>query len=160
MPVHAALPTSTTGKYLKDDGTWDSPATVGGDISGAWPIGSIFISAVPTNPAALLGFGTWTAFGAGRMLVGQNSADTDFLTAEQTGGAKTVALTTAQLPAHNHKIRRERSATTGAATTQIARTGDTSSTIDETVFTENTGSGEAHPNLPPYIVVFYWKRTL
>ncbi len=42
--------------------------------------------------------------------------------------------------AHTHQIRRERSATTGAATTQIARTADTSSTIDETVFTESTGS--------------------
>jgi hypothetical protein len=60
------------------------------DASGAWPIGSVFISIVSTNPATLLGFGTWSAFGAGRVMVGLDSGDTDFDTAEETGGAKTV----------------------------------------------------------------------
>ncbi|MDE2099162.1 MAG: hypothetical protein KGL39_18045 [Patescibacteria group bacterium] len=62
-----------------------------GDVSTAWPIGSVFISVVSTNPATLLGFGTWSAIGAGRVLVGVDGADPDFQTVEQTGGAKTVA---------------------------------------------------------------------
>lgn len=61
------------------------------DISGAWPIGSVFISAVPTNPSVLLGFGTWTAFAAGKVLVGLDAADTDFDVVLETGGSKTVA---------------------------------------------------------------------
>src|SRR3990172_4022657 len=61
------------------------------DASGAWPIGSVFISVVSTNPATLLGFGTWSAFGAGRVLIGLDSGDTDFDTVEETGGAKTVS---------------------------------------------------------------------
>ena len=61
------------------------------DVSAAWPIGSVFISVVSTNPATLLGYGTWAAFGAGRVLVGLDSGDTDFDTAEETGGAKTVS---------------------------------------------------------------------
>ena len=55
----------------------------------AWPIGSIFISVVATNPSVLLGYGTWVAFGIGRVLVGINAADTDFDVVEETGGAKT-----------------------------------------------------------------------
>ena len=62
------------------------------NVSAAWPIGSVFISVVSTNPGTLLGFGTWSAFGAGRVLVGLDSGDTDFDTAEETGGAKTKAI--------------------------------------------------------------------
>ena len=36
-----------------------------------YPVGSIYTQAtVATNPATLLGFGTWAAFGAGRVMVG------------------------------------------------------------------------------------------
>src|SRR3990167_8490591 len=134
------------------------------DVSAAWPIGSVFISVVNTNPATLLGFGTWSAFGAGRVLVGLDAGDTDFDTAEETGGAKTVTLTGAQsgLPQHRHQTLRERSATTGAATTLIARTSDTSSTVDTNVFTETAAAAnaaEAHPNLPPFKAFYMWERT-
>jgi hypothetical protein len=70
----------------------------------AWPVGSIYISTVSTNPATLLGVGTWTAFGTGRTLIGINSGDVDFDTVEETGGAKTHTLTEANLAAHDHAI--------------------------------------------------------
>jgi hypothetical protein len=62
-----------------------------GDVSAAWPVGSIFISVVSTNPATLLGMGTWDAFATGRMLIGINGSDADFNSVEETGGAKTVS---------------------------------------------------------------------
>lgn len=64
-----------------------------GDASLAWPVGSVFTSVVSTNPATLLGFGTWSSIGAGRVLVGFDGTDTDFNTVEKIGGAKTVAAT-------------------------------------------------------------------
>ena len=39
--------------------------------SEAFPIGSIFIAIVSTSPATLLGYGTWTKIGQGRLILGQ-----------------------------------------------------------------------------------------
>jgi hypothetical protein len=65
--------------------------TIAGGAGEAFPVGAVFIAVVSTSPATLLGYGTWSAFGAGRVLVGLDSGDTDFDTVEETGGAKTVA---------------------------------------------------------------------
>jgi hypothetical protein len=73
------------GTFLRADGTWASPP--GG--SEAFPVGSVFIAVVATNPGTLLGYGTWVAFAVGRMLVGLDSGDPDFDVVEETGGAKT-----------------------------------------------------------------------
>ena len=145
--------------------------------SEAFPVGSVFIAVVATNPATLLGYGTWSAFGAGRVMVGLDAGDTDFDTAEETGGVKTVVLTGAQSGiaqhthvqnAHDHAITQLRDATTGGATTNIALTADTSSTLgtkvtgSATAVNQNAGpanAAEAHTNLQPYIVAYFWKRT-
>lgn len=60
-------------------------------IDALYPVGSLYTSTLSTNPGTLLGRGTWSAFGAGRVMVGRDGSDTDFDTAEETGGAKTVA---------------------------------------------------------------------
>jgi hypothetical protein len=58
-------------------------------LTAVYPIGSIYINAgSSTNPNTLLGFGTWAAFGAGKVMVGLNSSDTMFDTLEETGGSK------------------------------------------------------------------------
>lgn len=118
-----------------------------------YPVGSIYTNAtVSTNPGTLLGFGTWTAFGSGRVLVGVDGAQTEFDTLGETGGAKTHTLITAEMPSHDHNVK----ATAGAAggggglTVGGAETGNTMS---------NTGGGGSHNNLQPYIVVYMWKRT-
>ena len=159
--------------------TGDHTHAGGGNPIDAWPIGSVFIAVVSTSPATLLGGGTWSAFGAGKMLVGRDAADTDFDTAEETGGAKTVTLTAAQsgLPQHTHTQNAHthnflpRSATTGSVSSIVTGTLDTSSTIsgsnqphiqNATATNQDAGpanAAEAHPNLPPYIVVYMWKRT-
>ena len=62
-------------------------------LLAVWPIGSIYTSVTSANPSTLFG-GNWEAFGAGRVLIGLDSADTDFDAVEETGGAKTHTLTT------------------------------------------------------------------
>jgi hypothetical protein len=79
--------------------------------ASVYPVGSLYLNATnATNPATLLGFGTWVSFGAGRMPVGFNAADPLFDAAEETGGSKDATLvshshtgTTANANAdHNH----------------------------------------------------------
>ncbi len=76
-------------------------------LSLVYPIGCVYLAAVASSPALLLGFGVWEQIAQGRALFGQNEADADFDTAEETGGAKTSAALLAHThgvtdPGHNH----------------------------------------------------------
>ena len=146
-------------------------------IATIYPVGSLYISTLSTNPGTLLGVGTWTAFGAGRVLVGRNGSDTDFDVAEETGGDKTVSIAETNLPAHSHPA----GTLTGGAHTHtvtgrdsgsektafyMASSGSTYSitsgsggAVAVTGATGNTGSGTALSVMNPYIVVYMWKRT-
>ena len=56
------------------------------------PVGSLHVTVDPTNPATTLGYGTWAAFGTGRVIVGVDVGDTDFDTVQETGGSKTATV--------------------------------------------------------------------
>jgi len=123
------------------------------DLASIYPVGSIYMNATSsTNPATLIGFGTWVAFGAGRVPVGIDATDTDFDTAEETGGAKTHTLTVDEIPAHTHSV-----PNSGSQNNSF----DSGTTVgnDVTGTSGSTGGGSAHNNLQPYIVVYMWKRT-
>lgn len=67
------------------------------------PVGSVYTNGtVSTNPATLLGFGTWSVYGAGRVTVGFATGDADFGTAGATGGEKTHVLSVGELATHTH----------------------------------------------------------
>jgi len=125
----------------------------------AYPVGAIFTTTVAyANSAAVvaaIGGTTWTAFGAGKVLVGVDASDTDFDTVEETGGAKTHTLTISEMPAHTHSYDRQNTSTDNISIHDITRTtgGNSGST------TGSTGGGTAHNNLQPYITVYMWKRT-
>ena len=105
------------GKLLKD--------YIQSFIKTLYPVGSIYMSVNATNPSAYFG-GTWVAWGAGRVPVGINTADGNFNTVEKTGGAATVTLTTAQMPAHTHTFTGSSATTSskGAHTHNVGRDGD------------------------------------
>jgi hypothetical protein len=174
MKVSSSLIESAVSEYLVAN-----PPSV--DLSDSWPVGSVFASVVETNPASLLGFGTWQAFGAGRTLVGVDSGDEDFDTAEETGGAKTVQLNAAQsgLPAHSHVATdaghvHAQTAPTSASGGAVGFANDNNASGADATGNNNTqagqaditveesgpaGAAEAHENMPPYVVVYFWKRT-
>ena len=141
--------------------------TLSNILSVIYPIGAVYTSVASTSPATLFG-GTWSVFGAGKVPVGIDSGDADFDTTEKTGGSKTHTLTTAQLASHRHApkgddeqnrfvVARRTPSNQGAAagTSGSYWSGNSSASA----YTKNAGSGDAHNNVQPYIVVYMWKRT-
>jgi len=133
-----------------------------------YPIGSIYANATNSeNPATLLGVGTWVAFGQGRVPVGIDSGDTDFDTAEETGGHKELQTHTHGLndPGHSHG-QFVTANTGGTIRTDFVSDVDASpynqgqnTYAASTGVTANNAGGGDSQNLQPYIVVYMWKRT-
>ena len=141
-------------------------------ITGLYPVGSIYINAsVATNPGTLLGFGTWVAFGAGRVMVGFNAANALFDTAEETGGSAdssvvshTHTATVSETP-HSHPFSGFYNvggigpvgggANLGTSTTLTTSTASTGITVSNST----EGSSGTNANYQPYITVYMWKRT-
>lgn len=179
-PTFTGTPTLPTGTIATTQSSGNNTtaiattAFVQAAIALLYPVGSIYTNAsVSTNPATLLGFGTWTAFGAGRVMVGFDAGNSLFDTAEETGGsadAITVshthtATSTVTDPSHNHSYTQPAPGTfvqningTGqgavSGTTGSASTGITVATSIST-----TGSSGTNANYQPYITVYMWKRT-
>ena len=143
-------------------------------LSSVYPVGSIFISTSSTSPATSLGFGSWSRFGEGRMLVSQSSSDSDFDTAEETGGAKTHTISESQLPSHQHFIMNTGNGFGNNLENNVNFAGTTNSrgglgnndyimqAINSTANAGKTsavGSGSAVTHMNPYIVTYMWKRT-
>ncbi len=122
-------------------------------IKQEWPVGSIFLSVVTTNPSLLLGYGTWTQIAEGQMLVGFLTADPDFGTLEGTGGAKT----------HHHSVDVGDTASGGPSATVLAITDIAGTAVGDGshhhhVDPASVDSSE-ESNLRPFFVIYAWKRT-
>lgn len=134
-------------------------------LSLVYPVGSIYINATSsTNPATLLGFGTWAAFGGGRVPVGFTSGDADFNAGEKEGGNKSNT--------HNHWTGTSNDGATQFQTNSsyiVAQGGRTrvitasrnnlgaASSVQAT--REDSTYNETISLLQPYITVYMWKRT-
>ena len=126
-----------------------------------YPVGAIYMSVNSTSPATLFG-GTWEQL-KDRFLLGAGSN----YTAGNTGGEATHTLTTQEMPQHTHDEQIGSYKITDANPAQ-AGSAATASGIQPSNYTGlqsyvqrvgNSGGGQAHNNMPPYLVVYMWKRT-
>ena len=157
-----AISFDSSGLQTQINGLDTAKTTLTAVFSMIYPVGSIYINAgVSTSPATLMGFGTWSRYGEGRVLVSQSVSDTEFDTLGETGGSKTHTLSVSELPSHTHThtVKTGRSFSSSIGNAPVVQGSDNTilSTSDET--TSSTGSGSAHNNLQPYIVVYMWRRT-
>ena len=170
------LPTGTTGvtQSSTDDTTKLATTAFVQDVADAvkaalYPVGSIYCNATSsTNPGTLLGFGTWTAFGAGRVMVGLDAGNTAFDTAEETGGSANATLPTHTHtltdPGHLHTTTGVVNGTVpgGVVTVGVEPAASNTTYNTGSAFTgitiASTGASATNANLQPYIVVYMWKR--
>ena len=105
-PTFTGTPLAPTASYGTNTTQLATTAFVQAALQALYPVGSVYINAtVATNPATLLGFGTWISVGDGKVLVNQDTIDTSFDTLGETGGSKDATIV-----AHTHTY----SSTTGA----------------------------------------------
>ena len=125
-----------------------------GKVSGAifdaiLPVGSIVMRYDHINPGTLYPGTTWTRiYGAFPWFTDGNGA------IGQTGGERTVKLTVANLPAHNHGGTYTNAGTATKTHAWLA-SGGSAMAYDAV----SVGEGEAHNNMPPYIQLSAWRRT-
>lgn len=151
-------------------------------LKKVYPVGSIYMSTVSTNPATLFGFGTWEAMPAGRVLLAQGTASWGTYNAGSTGGEATHKLTVGEMPAHNHSASTNTTGEhshsvqcnvphndsvwsngniLGRAETKYGINSYTTSTNgnhSHSITISNTGSNQSHNIMQPYIAVYMWKR--
>ena len=192
---NALAPAQTANRLLKSDGTNTSfaQAVLTTDVTGTlpianggtgvttlaalgglfYPVGSIYSSTAATNPGTSLGFGTWTAFGAGQVMIGAGTGGGGTYTAGATGGSKdaitvshTHTFTGNALPTHQHSINYGSAQFGGGGSPaahlmprpdQIFTDLVSAGTPTGTISTEGVSGTNA--NLQPYIVVYMWQRT-
>jgi hypothetical protein len=182
-PTFTGTPTLPTGTISVTQSNGNSStaiattAFVQAAIALLYPVGSIYTNAtVSTNPATLLGFGTWTAFGAGRVMVGFDSGNALFDTAEETGGSADAivvshthtATSTVTDSGHSHNIGADvnqaangagRNGVSGNPATGPQPTSTVTTGITVATTNASTGSSGTNANYQPYITVYAWKRT-
>lgn len=133
-------------------------------LNKTYPVGAIYISTSQTSPASLLG-GSWEQIKDKFLL-----SSGDSYSAGTTGGEASHTLTIDEMPAHRHSLYSAEgysSDSVGIGNTNGKFIGctfngtgqyyDTTKTGETCL--SNTGGGQAHNNMPPYLVVYMWKRT-
>ena len=119
-----------------------------------FPINYVMITADNVNPSTWAG-GTWEVFATGKTLIGVDSSQNEFNSVLKTGGEKTHTLTIDEMPNHTHGL-------------HIYGTDKVSDYVENTLwgntqaynnFLSYTGGNQPHNNLPPYITVYFWRKT-
>lgn len=157
---------------VKKNTTWIATSVIGGetrDLSQIYAIGDVITTTTSANPSLRFG-GTWEQFAQGRTLVGVDVAQAEFNAVNKTGGAKTVTLSIDQMPSHDGHIyngcyggnfggKYLSSGTNIWSTYQTAGRGWSLDGNEVIPAQHGTGSNQAHENMPPYISVYFWRRT-
>lgn len=123
-------------------------------LSEAFPVNKVEVFFDAEDHSNFLGF-NWEMISQGKMPIGLNTSDTDFNLIGKTGGEKMHTLTVDEIPSHQHRM----ASYTGSGSTNDGYNAYVGNGVYRAgLYTNNTGGGEPHNNMPPYIVMAFWKR--
>ena len=165
-PALTGNPTAPTPATSDNDTSIATTAFVQAVTRALFPVGAIYSATVATNPGTLLGFGTWTAFGAGRVMVGNGGG----FSAGATGGSADAVVVshthtaTVTDPGHAHSYTTNASQAPQSGSSTNCMTSPSTFTTGTavtgiSVSNSTTGVSGTNANLQPYIVVYMWERT-
>lgn len=126
--------------------------TVNQILSLAHPVGSIYMSINNVSPATLFG-GKWVQI-EGRFLLGASTT----YKANTTGGEATHTLTVDEIPNHQHVLWYPNAGGEQSAAIGYPEAGSKNTWYAEASKTGGAGGDGAHNNMPPYLVVYMWRR--
>ena len=175
-PAFTGNPTAPTPASSDNDTSVATTAFVQSVVRALHPVGSIYTATVSTNPATLFGFGTWTQFAAGRMMMGAGGSfspgttggSNDAITVSHTHTASVTDPGHAHNPPSGYRYitdpfsgdgQIDSSVRTGPSESNTATLASATAVTSISVGISTTGSSGTNANLPPYIVVYMWQRT-
>lgn len=120
-----------------------------------YPVGSYYWTSASIDPSVVFG-GTWEQIKDKFVL-----AAGDTYSVNATGGEVAHTLTLNEMPVHDHRASNIGGLYVwgGANSSKFAEGSGGYETLLSGVYTSVTGGGQAHNNMPPYIVAFCWRRT-
>jgi len=124
-----------------------------------YPIGSIYLNAVGTNPGIIFSGTTWRQISQGRFLVGVGTGN-DGINSSQTfapGNSQGVykhQITIDEMPRHNHTYQTITDANVNREFGETKIDG-----YFDTRDTSFVGGDQPHTNIPPSFGVYIWQRT-
>jgi uncharacterized repeat protein (TIGR02543 family) len=130
--------------------TYLTPVKPSTYLDTIYPINSIYISYSHTSPASLFG-GTWVRITESFLWATSSGGIIG-----QTGGESKHTLTVNEIPSHSHQTGIQ----DGKAMNYTDGTRSAVVLYDQTtgLYTNSTGGGQAHNNMPPYTQVSIWRR--
>ena len=146
---------ATSGSYA-DLSNKPSIPTNTSIIDLIYPVGSYYWNSNSTSPATLFGVGTWTQITNQFVF----AAGGDYASGD-TGGEITHTLTIGEIPSHDHRCITDESfyAYGGSFESNDGpASGHGYAYPFYYSFTGTKGGGQAHNNMPPYIVAYCWRR--
>lgn len=121
-------------------------------LKAVYPVGAFYISATATSPRTVFGFGTWTQI-KDRFIL----AAGDTYPAASSGGEASHTLTINEMPTHNHQVKMCDDVGPYDSPVRGGGTNEGWATTNRTI--ADTGGGEPHNNMPPYLAAYVWQRT-